>query len=198
MRGRARTIFDLPLGRLAGHFHAEAVETYIHVPETLFDQYLNLYGHARRLHHKLVQVISDESHARLLEEGKGKFNLPPRNHLQAENDRLGKALAFNPYERNTGIDGMVLVRLTEIKGLFDVFARGKDVVHGLDTVFSETDYIKFHRYRRDELGKQYEGPKSYNEWLAVKWRLKTVSDACIELARSHGLDGRAPVYLMGM
>lgn len=168
MGERAQLIFDKSFAQLAREFNFQTRVNAVSIPSSLYQEFVTLYKRSEALHDKLSTVLNDGEHVLIMEEGRDFFRLPPSRYLDKELVALKSALiSFDPYKVQHQSNGTVRLRDTQVQGFFDLFSRDYDVVHKLFEAFRHTDYLKYHKYLRDERQVKYAGPNSLQEILNV-------------------------------
>lgn len=182
---RKLCIFDTPVTELAEEFNLRGRLKGVEVPKTLYNEFLRLYRNSQRLHDKLALVMGDGEHQLIMEEGRGRFDLPPDDYLTEDMAELGRLLkSFNPYYAETAKNKeKVFLTTQQIQGFFSVFAKDSDLYHGIFEALRNTEYLKYHRHLRDVDHVKYAGPTSLQE----------VVDVYIGVARAHN---RQRAYLL--
>lgn len=168
MGERAQLVFDKSFVDLTKEFNVGGKINTVKVPNSLYKEFLDLYRRSKRMHDKLLSVIDDGEHILIMEEGRDFFKLPNDHYLRPELAELRTLLnSFSPYDAPRQKNGRVCLRPDQIQGFFNLFAKDYDIVHDLFETFRNTDYLKYHRYLRDERGVKYAGPTSLQEIVGV-------------------------------
>lgn len=174
---RKLCIFDTPVSELAEEFNLRGRLKGVEVPKALYHEFLRLYRNSQKLHDKLILVLEDGEHRLVMEEGRGRFDLPPDDYLTDDlNELAGLLKSFDPY-RVESAKGKEKVFLTarQIQGFFSLFAKDCDIYHSVFEALRDTEYLKYHRHLRDVDHVKYAGPTSLQE----------VVDVYIGVARAH-------------
>lgn len=168
MSQRALCVFDRPVQSIAQEFNKCGFR-YHEVPYPLYAHYIDLYKKSEILHDKMAATMNDGEHRLLMEEGRRDgFQLPPDDYLDVDLKCIKKALnAFDPYHARSFKNGNIKLSAGQIQGFFTLFSAGYDMFHTVAEAVRHTDYLKLHRYMRDERGIKYAGPTALQELVNV-------------------------------
>lgn len=164
MGDRAALFFDRRWDELTKEFNFRTHVSEIYVPPSLHKAYLKAYHRIDAMQRKTQDVIDDEEHKLIIEEGRDFFKLPHTHFLRKELDNLRLSLdSFNPYHAVPHKNGHIRLADNQISGFFKVLSEGFDVVHNSFDMFRHSDYFKLFRHLRDIQKMPYQGPTSIYE-----------------------------------
>ncbi len=185
---RTTSIFDQPVNRIAENFNFRADQRGAwHVPEGLYEQFLDLFENLVIFHAKASAVIQDKEHALLIEMGRRHFHLPPKNFLKEDLLDLAKKLSsFDAVTVRQTAKGDVELSMHQIEGFFRSFSKGQEVVEKIAVAFSDAQYMEYFRYLRNVAEAPYRGPTCISEANSLYFKLRYAHKKQIDfLVRPH-------------